>query len=262
LFFPGLVILPFSLRYFRAYADFLAGFWFHIACWIIEILFGVTIISSGDVPKNANEAALIISNHRTRLDWMFLWPWILRYGNLQHEKIILKWSLKNVPGFGWAMQKFCFVFLKRKWEQDEAHVSRVLSHFVNQKYPVQLLLFPEGTDLSESNKQRNKEFCEKNNLPMYEHLLYPRTKGWYNTVRMLRPTLNAIYDVSIGFPDYIPQTEHSLFNAMLPKEVHFHLKRYDIKDLPSGEQELSQWCIDRWEEKELRLKNFYAKKKV
>ncbi len=50
------------------------------------------------------EAALIICNHRTRVDWMFLWVLCLRQGQLSGLKIVLKESLKGVPGFGWATQ--------------------------------------------------------------------------------------------------------------------------------------------------------------
>lgn len=39
-------------------------------------------------------------NHRTRLDWMFLWCCLLRYSYLRLEKICLKAALKAVPGFG------------------------------------------------------------------------------------------------------------------------------------------------------------------
>lgn len=50
------------------------------------------------------EVALIICNHRTRVDWMFLWVLCLRQGQLSGLKIVLKESLKGVPGFGWATQ--------------------------------------------------------------------------------------------------------------------------------------------------------------
>lgn len=78
----------------------------------------------------------------------------MRAGDLGHEKIILKEALKKVPFYGWAMQCFCFLFLKRRWEEDEQHITRVLSHHLGHEYPLQILLFPEGTDLSESNKKK------------------------------------------------------------------------------------------------------------
>lgn len=116
----------------------------------------VKICVSGDDLNqlNKNESALIIMNHRTRLDWMYFWCFLIRYGNIRHLKIILKSPLKKPPGLGWAIQHFGFIFLNRKWEEDEQYFSDILEHYAGHNYPIQLLLFPEGTDLSENNKKR------------------------------------------------------------------------------------------------------------
>lgn len=67
----------------------------------MEYMFGVHIFVSGDVIDNS-EPALIIMNHRTRLDWLFFWnalfridPWLLTT-----QKISLKGILKYLPGAG------------------------------------------------------------------------------------------------------------------------------------------------------------------
>lgn len=57
----------------------------------------VVITGDGFIP---GERSVIIMNHRTRLDWMFLWCCLLRYSYLRLEKICLKAALKGVPGFG------------------------------------------------------------------------------------------------------------------------------------------------------------------
>src|SRR5690242_4416247 len=82
LFFPAfLVVLPFSVRTFRWYADFLALHWFRLCVWMLEDYFGIKIVCSGQVPLPL-EPAVLISNHRTRLDWMFLWSFVHRWGDL------------------------------------------------------------------------------------------------------------------------------------------------------------------------------------
>ena len=47
-----------------------------------------------------NDRAMIIMNHRTRLDWLYYYSVILRRGKLENEKIILKDELKHIPGGG------------------------------------------------------------------------------------------------------------------------------------------------------------------
>ena len=66
---------------------------------IPEMMFGVRIIITGDkLVKSEN--SIIILNHRCRLDWMFYWSVVARYGELHHEKIIMKHELKHIPGPG------------------------------------------------------------------------------------------------------------------------------------------------------------------
>ena len=50
------------------------------------------------MPKN--ESALIIMNHRCRLDWMFYLMVMVRNGRLDRKKIILKDDLRLLPGPG------------------------------------------------------------------------------------------------------------------------------------------------------------------
>ena len=39
-------------------------------------------------------SALVISNHRTRLDWMYLWCFFLRVDGLSALKIVLKVAMR------------------------------------------------------------------------------------------------------------------------------------------------------------------------
>ena len=38
-------------------------------------------------------------------------------------------------------------------------------------------------------------------------------------------TLDAIYDVTIAYPDNLPEKEIDLFNGQIPTEVHFFVRR-------------------------------------
>lgn len=40
------------------------------------------------------------------------------------------------------MQLFNFIFVQRNWTVDKAHMCSVMEHYVQQRYPVQLLIFP------------------------------------------------------------------------------------------------------------------------
>ena len=51
---------------------------------------------------------------------------------------------------------------------------------------LQILLFPEGTDLTPTTKARSDRFAEKNDLPKYNHVLHPRTTGFAFLVQKMR----------------------------------------------------------------------------
>lgn len=46
------------------------------------------------------------------------------------------------------MQVAAFVFIQRKWEDDKSHFEKMLDYFCDIREPLQLLIFPEGTDLT------------------------------------------------------------------------------------------------------------------
>ena len=62
---------------------------------LTEILFGIKIVITGDeIPKSC--LSIIIANHRTRLDWVFIWCLLARYNMLEHHKIVLKSDIKVI----------------------------------------------------------------------------------------------------------------------------------------------------------------------
>ena len=44
----------------------------------------------------------------------------------------------------------------------------------------QILLFPEGTNLTPNTIAKSNQFAEKKNLAKYNHVLHPRTAGQEN----------------------------------------------------------------------------------
>lgn len=256
---PVLPLMLLSPAWYRWLTDRIVATWLTLPVALLEVVFGVKVVITGDgfVP---GERSVIIMNHRTRLDWMFLWCCLLRYSYLRLEKICLKAALKAVPGFGWAMQVASFIFIHRKWEEDRSHMANMLKYFCDIREPLQLLLFPEGTDLTANTRARSDDFAEKNGLPKYEYVLHPRTTGFTFIVDTLRKgnNLDAVHDITVAYPKNIPQTERHLVLGLFPREIHFHVQRYPLSVLPEQADHLQAWCQKRWAEKEKRLREFYG----
>ncbi|KAM4042921.1 lysocardiolipin acyltransferase 1 isoform 2-T4 [Anomaloglossus baeobatrachus] len=95
---PFLPLMFVSPSWYRWLTDRIVATWLTLPVALLELVFGAKVVITGDgfIP---GERSVIIMNHRTRLDWMFLWNCLLRYSYLRLEKICLKSSLKAVPGF-------------------------------------------------------------------------------------------------------------------------------------------------------------------
>ena len=247
----------------RWIADTLVGGWLAFAPALYEVVYGVKIRATGEISKlNKLASSLVLLNHRTRLDWLFILSLQARYATLRRFKISLKYPLRHVLGAGWAMQVAGFLFLKRMFEEDKTRIESLLSHYRKWHCVPQLLLFPEGTDFRQDSHESSKKYARKNDLPEYDYVLHPRTTGFVSIWEYMRDNnnLNQVVDVTVAYPKNLVQNEDDLLTEELPREIHFHVKVYDIHTMPSDRTELSKWLQERWREKEEFLKNFYDEK--
>jgi 1-acyl-sn-glycerol-3-phosphate acyltransferase len=241
---------------------------------------GMQLHTAGDVISEAQrrEGALILSNHPSTADWMYLFSWLPRQGSLLHLKIVLKGALHGAPVIGWALQCCRYLFLERNWEKDQKHMECIVQHWAKAgtrvgaptddqpaaAAPVQLLLFPEGTDLRPVSFDQSAAFVAKSaaagmQLIPFEHLLQPRVTGFVHLVKLLRSTgsVKAVYDLTLASTP-VPVTIENLARGVAPEHFHVHLRRFDLAALPKDDAALAQWLLQRWTEKEKLLQGFYA----
>eukprot|EP00118_Oscarella_pearsei_P005873 m.26969 g.26969 ORF g.26969 m.26969 type:complete len:368 (+) comp29611_c0_seq4:18-1121(+) len=256
LFFPVLPLLVLSTTLHDRYVRFMMGTWFRSVAGFLEIIYGMKVKVTGDqFPKDEN--CVIVMNHRTQMDWIVLWSYLSRRGEPSFNKICLKNILKFIPGAGWAMQQALFLFLLRNWEDDKHHFYRLLTYYKNGKRPYQFLFFPEGTDYCLDTKRSSNAFAKKNDMPPYEYVLHPRTKGFAEAVDALRGSVKSVIDITVGYPSNVPEGFRSLAFGNYPHEVNFHARHYSIDSLPQDNGELQNWCRRVWAEKEAILTEFH-----
>lgn len=209
---------------------------------------------------------LIISNHQIYSDWIYLWSLMDRIDRAGEVKIIMKRSLRQVPIFGWSMRFFDFVFLNRKWEQDQAHFTKKLKGFVESESPFCLLIFPEGTTLNHKALAKSESFASKLGVKPTSRVLLPRVLGLWEAVKALDPSLDGIYDLTVGYSDLCetdePEKIYTLgklfFDGIAPKQVHYHLSYIALKEIPRGSaDEFGEWLREKYYEKDRLLDEFY-----
>lgn len=94
-------LLFFHRKLYRKLTDILYVIWESFNVSLLEIVFGVQTYISGENFR-PEENSLILLNHRTRVDWNFLWSALL-HGNsppAHNAKLVLKDDVKKIPGLG------------------------------------------------------------------------------------------------------------------------------------------------------------------
>ncbi|KAL8160578.1 hypothetical protein V2J09_002115 [Rumex salicifolius] len=253
-FMSAVTLRLFSIHYSRKMTSMFLGAWLALWPFLFEKINGIRVVFSGETLPRENRV-LLIANHRTEVDWMYLWDLALRKGNLGYFKYVLKSSLMKLPVFGWAFQILEFIPVKRKWELDETTLHQMLSTFKDPRDALWLAVFPEGTDFTEQKCIRNQKYAAENGLPILKNVLLPKTKGFFSCISELRSTTDAVYDITIGYKPRCPSFMDNVF-GLCPSEVHFHTRRVPIRDIPKSEERVTTWLLDTFQLKDDLLNKF------
>ncbi|KAA8545940.1 hypothetical protein F0562_020609 [Nyssa sinensis] len=255
-FMMAVILRFFSIHYSRTVTSFFFGSWLALWPFLFEKINQTKVVFSGEsVP--ARERVLLIANHRTEVDWVYLWDFALRKGRLGYLKYILKSSLMRLPVFGWSFQIMEFISVQRRWEVDESAIRHMLSTFKDPQDPLWLAVFPEGTDFTEQKCIKSQKYAAEKGLPILKNVLLPKAKGFCACLEDLRGNLDAVYDVTIGYKYRCPSFFDNLCGVD-PSEVHIHVRRIPLNDIPTSEDEAYSWLVDTFCLKDQLLSDFYS----
>eukprot|EP01101_Sappina_pedata_P003121 TRINITY_DN1333_c0_g1_i1.p1 TRINITY_DN1333_c0_g1~~TRINITY_DN1333_c0_g1_i1.p1 ORF type:complete len:407 (-),score=139.07 TRINITY_DN1333_c0_g1_i1:95-1315(-) len=258
--------------------------WCIAAIWVVEKFNNQRVIFYGDYGKlPVGENAIYVSNHPSETDWFYCWSLAIRKSTIRGVKIVLKDTMRMIPGGGWAMENLQYIFLTRRWENDELAMSHRVNHLIKEKAENDenfwLVIFPEGTTIDQTTMDSSKRFSDKMGLKHLDYLLQPRATGFSHIVSLARKNVSAIYDITVTYslPEGcslgqesaetkeaskwwqvgLPEITTSL-SGQFPQTVHIFVKRYDISEVPEKKEELAAWLMSVWHKKEERIRQFYA----
>ena len=206
-----------------------------------------------NVPEREN--VILISNHQCMSDIPALMSLAVRKYRIGDLKFFVKDILKYVPGVGWGMLFLDCLFVKRNWLSDKDSILNTFAVIKEFRVPIWLVSFLEGTRFTPVKLEKSRRFAEKSQLWKPNHVLLPRTKGFVATIQGLRSHVNAIYDLTIGYPDGIPNLVQ-LILGFVPA-LHIHVTRTDIKDIPEEPQAISAWILDQFKKKDQLMEYFH-----
>jgi lysocardiolipin and lysophospholipid acyltransferase len=232
----------------------------------------------GTVEFSFPERMVLIANHQIYTDWLYLW-WVgyaNKPGMAGHLYIILKESLKWIPLLGQGMMFYGFIFMSRKMAVDQPRLAHRLNTLKTQRQtasgstkldPMWLLLFPEGTNLSDNGRVKSAQWAKKNGLRDPEHLMLPRSTGIFFCLNELKGTVDYVYDCTMAY-EGVPRGGYGeeyftlssiYFQGRPPKSVNFYWRRFRIDDMPLHDQaEFDAWMRARWDEKDALMEQYMA----
>lgn len=123
----------------------------------------------------------------------------------------------------------------------------------------------EGHRINEERRLKSQTFSQERNLPLLNHVMQPRTKGFVETVKAFRESdISHVYDMTLAFrhgelfnsaPSLMRVFEDDLSTDY---DFHVHVRRYVLKELPEEDEALAAWLRDRFSEKDLFLEQMKA----
>lgn len=250
----SLLVRPFSARAFRSINRRCASFWWGMCVSGAKRINKSQILVTGSVVPQ-QEDAIIVSNHQQMPDITTIMAFAKSKGRLGDLKFFVKDILKWVPGVGWGMLFLDCLFVKRNWSSDAEHILKTFSTLVDNKVPVWLVSFVEGTRARIHKIEASREFALNRGLEPLRHVLLPRTKGFAATVQGLREHVPAVYDFTIGYEEGVPTLWQYIKGSV--HRIHLHVRRFPVDELPTLEEDVRQWLLDRWTEKDQLLQQFY-----
>ncbi|ESW34244.1 hypothetical protein PHAVU_001G136600 [Phaseolus vulgaris] len=255
------VLRPVSKNLYRRINRVVAELLWLELVWLIDWWAGVKIQIFTDHETfrlMGKEHALVMSNHRSDIDWLVGWVSAQRSGCLGSTLAVMKKSSKFLPVIGWSMWFSEYLFLERSWAKDESTLRSGIQQLSDYPLPFWLALFVEGTRFTQAKLLAAKEYATSTGLPVPRNVLIPRTKGFVSAVSHMRSFVPAIYDVTVAVPKNSPApTMLRLFKGQA-SVVHVHIKRHLMKELPETDEAVAQWCRDIFVAKDALLDKHIA----
>ncbi|KAI0523409.1 hypothetical protein KFK09_005804 [Dendrobium nobile] len=254
-------VRPISKSTYRRINRVLAELLWLQLVWLVDWWAGVEIrlyADSESFESMGKEHALVVSNHRSDIDWLVGWILAQRSGCLGSTLAVMKKSSKFLPVIGWSMWFTEYLFLERSWAKDEDTLKSGLQRLKDFPQPFWLALFVEGTRFTPAKLLAAQEYAASQGLPVPKNVLIPRTKGFVSAVNNMRSFVPAIYDMTVAIPKDKPSPTMLRILKHQPCQIHVHMKRRPMNEVPETDEAIAQWCRDMFMAKDSLLDKHLA----
>jgi len=149
---------------------------------------------------NDNMIDIIIANHNSILTDITLIIIILHKYNISTYNFIYNINdLQYIPCVGLLLKSSYDIGIKKDYEKDYHTIINGINKIDVKNKKQFLIIFPEGTVISEEKIKYNQIKSQKYNIPIYNNLLIPKTKGLFLIIEYLKylKKLGNVWDFTL-----------------------------------------------------------------
>lgn len=193
-----------------------------------------------------NRRNIIVSNHLSDYDWLYIMGVMKYFGRLSDLYIILKSGIRKIPILNSILSGFRYIFVERKADREVENIIdnretkekalytfKSSINFFNKDDDFNILVFPEGTYITHKTlkdaKTHAKSLKTKGEEPKYfpENVLFPKTLGFDTMTELLKDTYDGVVDITMFTSPYMlsiydsDYTRDKLF-VDRTKKLNFH----------------------------------------
>jgi len=192
----------------------------------------------------------------------------VRNNAANNVRFVLKDEHKYVPVAGWGAYFHDCLFVKRDSKYDSKIIPEVMESYSKNKTPLWLILYPEGSFVTPYTKwliDKSIEYSKKLNRKIWKNVLLPRVQGFELCLEK-RECFDNLINLTVAFEkpyrcrlgEYQPPTMFDFFreNPLSPLNIHIHVKKYKIGDVPNESSKIQEYLFDLFEDKENLLEYF------
>lgn len=210
------------------------------------------------INQNTDLIDIMICNHVSTIDFLIIMAYLQNF-KIGSYNFVIKNEITYTPGFGLIMYASSDIKLNRNWEKDKKILGNQIDKIKNNKKQI-IIIFPEGTRLNETKLKEGQQFSTSTNIPIFNNLLVPKTKGLYYIINHLDKTnkLGRIWDLTLAIPKFLKKSAYITDIIGQPiKSVYgifreLELEKNKYQDLDN----FKTWFFEKWKIKDDFLQNY------
>lgn len=223
------------------------------------------IYYSGEYNRT-NKVDIIIGNHNQTFDFVNILTLIRNFDDKNFSYIYYKNTTVYIPGMGFVLVSGNDISIDRNFDSDE---NTIFNSIKNMKSG-NIIIMPEGTRITKEKQIKAINYAKKHNLPIFKNLLYPKMKGLWLIINILKKNnaLGNIIDISTFIENLSNDniTTDKLFNENMGKTYSL-IRTYKIPNTNLLDYDIfKEWFLEIWEKKDKEfdsiLNNNFKKNKL